>query len=331
MEFVEPITDPRYRRFTLKPIDPTYQILWDLYQTQEAAYWTAGEIDFSKDMSDFQTLTPDEQQFVKMVLAFFSATDMIVNFNLEERFTREITIPEAKVAYDFQKMMENTHSQIYSDMLINIIDDIEERDRLLNAFKTVPSIKRMSDWALEWIESDKSLAHRLIAFAIVEGVFFSGAFACIYWLKKQRSGGKSFMQGLIKSNEFIARDESLHVNFACALYSFIRNRVPYDEVVQIFTQANEISQEFMREAIQCKLIGMSNELMDQYINFISDRLLVMLGYEKIYHTTNPFPFMETIGMLSKDNFFENRPTTYQRAHNDDNKNKWSEFKILDDF
>lgn len=321
----EPLTDPKNERFIMKPIDPQYEFLWSMYKRQQEVYWTAEEIDFSNDYDDFKTLTPDEQQFIKMVLAFFSASDMIVNFNINERFSKEIKIREALAAYDFQTTMENIHSEVYSDMLINIIKDRDEQDKLTNAFKEIGSIKKMSDWAFKWIESDKSLAHRIVAFAIIEGVFFSGAFACIYWLKKHRCNGKAFMNGLISSNEFIARDEGLHVNFACALYSYIVNRVSFDEIKQIFNEAIDISKEFTEDAIQCRLIGMNVELMHQYIKYVSDRLLVMLGYEKIYHVSNPFDFMETIGLLSKDNFFEKRPTAYQKSHNEETvqmKNDW---------
>jgi len=221
-------------------------------------------------------------------------------------------------------------SENYSDMLLNIVRDPEEREKLFNAIQTVPSVKRMADWAIKWIESDKSIAHRVMAFAIIEGVFFSSAFASIFWLKKQRGNGKLFMEGLIKSNRFISRDEGLHVSFACALYSTIVHRVPVEETNQMFLEANDISKEFIEDAIQCKLIGMNSELMLQYVNHVSDRLLVMLGYNKIYNVPNPLPFMDTIGLLAKDNFFENRPDAYQMSHNEENKEKWK-FEISDDF
>jgi ribonucleoside-diphosphate reductase subunit M2 len=215
-------------------------------------------------------------------------------------------------------------------MLINIVRDPTEREYLFNAMTTIPAIKRMSDWALKWIESDKSLGHRIIAFAIVEGILFSGAFAAIFWLKKQRSAGKLFMEGLIKSNNFIARDEGLHTFFACALYTFIVKRVSVEDVVEMIKEANDISKEFVEDAIKCKLLGIGSENMNQYINYVSDRLLVMLGYDKIYNVTNPFEFMNTIGMLAKDNFFETRPDSYQKAHNQDNKDEW-DFEMLSNF
>lgn len=326
----EPLLNNDNFRFTVKPINPQYEIFWKLYKKQQECYWTAEEIDFSKDYDDFLTLTLDEQHFIKMVLAFFAASDGIVNFNLRERFLTEIKITEAQIAYGFQLMIENIHGEVYSDMLINIVRDPTERETLFGAIKTIDSVKKMSDWALKWIESDKSIGHRLIAFSIVEGVFFSGAFAAIFWLKKQRGKGKLFMEGLIKSNRFIARDEGLHTNYACAMYSFVKNRVSASDVIEMFKEANEISKYFTEDAIKCKLIGIDIDLMTQYVNYVSDRLLVMLKYEKIYNVQNPFDFMETIGLLAKDNFFENRPDSYQKSHNEDNKLKW-EFKRLQDF
>jgi ribonucleotide reductase beta subunit family protein with ferritin-like domain len=293
-----------------------------MYKKQQQCNWIAEEIDFSKDYDDYLTLSKDEQQFIKLVLAFFASSDGIVNFNLRERFLSEIQITEAQIAYGFQLQMENVHSEVYADMLINIIRDPVEREYLFNAITTIPSVKRMSDWALKWIESDKSIGHRVIAFAIVEGIMFSGAFAAIFWLKKQRSSGRLFMQGLIKSNNFIARDEGLHTQFACALYSFVNKKIPEEDIIDMFKEANDISKQFVEEAIQCRLLGMSSDSMNQYINYVSDRLLVMLGYDKLYNVSNPFDFMDTIGMLSKDNFFETRPDSYQKAHNQDNKDEW---------
>lgn len=583
----EPLLDPKYDRLVTKPIEKMFEPLWDNYKIQSASFWQASDIDFKDDARDFKELNNDEQQFVKMVLAFFAASDQIVNLNISERFINEIQVLEARICYQFQAAMENIHcvsgdteiltdtgnikigdyvnknvnvwngtsfsnveivytgdsvlylitlsnglslkctpnhkwfintsnigitkeivytvdlkigdkicnytlpivvnnikenlnfiekfvhenngkfliaeklgykrlitsstnlfllknaqmklielgikseidvlsvsrdkrfeiideidntifilricnnelkqlqrfglsfnnieiiddnnmdtydcgywncidelhvsditllenehktycfteqinhagifngiltgqSEVYSDMLLNVVEDKEEQHKLFNAFKTIPSIKRISDWAFQWKDSDKSLGHRIIAFAIVEGIFFSGAFACIFWLKKQRNNGKSFMNGLVKSNEYIARDEGMHVKYACQLYSYIKKRVHFDEVKKIFDEANDISKQFMEEAIQCKLIGMNNDLMNQYINYVSDRLLVMLGYDKIYNATNPFSFMETIGILSKDNFFEKRVTAYQTAYNADNQDD-REFDILNDF
>jgi ribonucleotide reductase beta subunit family protein with ferritin-like domain len=326
---IEPLLDPANFRFTIKPINPNYQMLWDLYKDQQSVSWIAEEIDYIKDYDHFSTLNPNEQQFIKMVLAFFANSDGIVNFNLRERFLQEIQVVEALTAYSYQLMMENVHAETYADMLINIIKDPNERQMLFDAIKTVPSIKKMSEWALKWVDSTDSFAHRIIAFAIVEGVFFSGAFAAIFWLKKQRGDGDLFMVGLNTSNRFISRDEGLHVRFACALYTYVINRASQEDVKQMFIEANEISREFINDAIQTQLIGINNDTMYQYINYVSDGLLVMLGYEKIFNAVNPFEWMETSALLGKDNFFEKRPDAYQKSHNEQNKSNW-EFKIETD-
>lgn len=329
LEFIEPILDEANFRYTIKPINPKYEILWKLYQKQLSCMWKAQEINYNEDYNDFIKLSPDEQNVIKMILAFFAASDGIVNFNLRERFLTEIKVTEAQVAYGFQLMMENIHGEVYSDMLINIIKDSEERIKLFNAMKTIESVKKMTDWALKWISSTKSIGHRLIAFAIIEGVFFSGAFAAIFWLKKTRGDGKLFMEGLIKSNRFISRDEGLHLNFACALYSFIIKRVSVDEVCELVNEALVISNEFCKDTIRVDMIGMNLEMMTNYIKYMCDYVLVSLGYEKMYFTTNPFDFMDTIGLDNKDNVFENRTDAYQSANNDDTAN-WV-FTIDDDF
>ena len=326
----EPLLNKNNFRYTIKPYDKQYEILWQLYKKQESAFWTAEEIDFSKDYDDFLTLSKDEQHFVEMVLAFFASSDGIVNLNLRERFLQEIQIVEAQGAYGFQLAMEFIHGEIYSDMLINIVKDENKKKELFGAISNVQSIKKISDWAIKWVSSDDCFAQRLIAFAIVEAVFFSGAFAAIFWLKHTRGTNKLFMEGLIKSNKFISRDESLHAMFACALYSFVNNKPPLNVVHDMFKEAVEISNEFTNDAIQVKLLGISNKSMNEYIKYVSDRLLVMLGYEKMFNASNPFDFMETIGFISKDNFFETRPDAYQKAHNEENKEKW-QFTIIDDF
>ncbi len=328
----EEITNDNNFRFTIKPLNQKYKIFWDLYKKQQDSYWRAEEIDFSNDKYDFENvLDKDEQHFVKMILAFFASSDGIVNMNLRERFLNEIQITEAQVAYGFQLMMENIHGEVYSDMLTNIIEKPSERDFLINSFKNVNSIKRLSDWAIKWINcKSSSLAKRIVAFAIVEGVFFSGAFASIFWLKKRRSRGKYFMNGLIKSNRFIARDEGLHTNFACVLYSFVNNKLSQSEINEIFDEAIDIASEFTQDAIRCDLIGMNVELMNQYTKYVSDRLIVYLGYEKIYNVTNPFDFMESIGLLNKDNFFEMRVDAYQSAYNQENRKDWK-FNVLENF
>jgi ribonucleoside-diphosphate reductase subunit M2 len=312
-------------RLTIKPIDNKFDSIWKLYKKQQDCYWRAEEIDFSKDRDDFENvLDDDERHFVKMILSFFAASDGIVNMNLRERFLQEIKITEAQVAYGFQQMMENIHGEVYSDMLSNIIRDEAEKTQLLNGFKTIASIKAMTAWAMKWINSkEASIGKRIVAFAIVEGVFFSGAFASIFWLKKRRSRGKYFMNGLVKSNRFIARDEGMHTNFACILYAFVKNRLSYEEIKEIFDEAVALTTSFTQDAIRCDLIGMNVSLMNEYNKYVSDRLVVYLGYKKIYNATNPFIFMESIGFLNKDNFFEVRPDSYQSAHTETNTHAWT--------
>lgn len=316
-DYDEPILSEDNVRFTMFPIK--YHSVYKSYKEQQSAYWKAEEIDFSGDLDDYNTLTTDEQEVIKMILAFFAASDGIVNFNLRERFLNEIKIMEAQVAYGWQLMMENIHNESYSLMLQNIISDETERNKLFNAIKTVPSIKAMADWAFKWIESSQSFAFRVVAFAIIEGVFFSSAFATIFWVKKYRNKGKHFMNGLIKSNELIARDEGTHVEFACLLYSLLKHKLSSKLVYKMMEEAVEISMKFSNDMIKCKLIGLNSDLMTQYIKYVSDRLLVALGYNKLYKVENPFDFMETIGMIRKTNFFEHRPTEYQSAHGQANK------------
>jgi ribonucleotide reductase beta subunit family protein with ferritin-like domain len=328
---IEPIVDPKNFRFTLKPIDLKYFEIWKLHKVQEDAHWRADEVKYSSaDVEHFNSLKPEEQQCIKMVLAFFACSDGIVNYNLRERFLQEFTPPEIQVFYSFQMMMENVHSEVYSDLILNIIQDPNERTRLFNSIETIESIKKMSDWAIKWIHGQDPLGNRIIAFAIVEGVFFSGMFALIFWIKKIRGSSCLFLESIVKSNRLISRDEGIHVLFACELYKHIVNRVDQETVHEMFRDANEISAEFMKDAIQCQMIGMSNELMNQYINYISDRLLVLLGYDKLYNATNPFSFIDTISLHSKDNGFETRITEYQSAHSGDNKDDW-EFEILEKF
>lgn len=309
---VEPILSEDNQRFTFYPLK--YPSLIDLYKVQLAAFWKPEEIDFSKDSDDFQTLTEDEQFFIKRVLAFFAASDGIVNFNISTRFLQEIKIMEAIVTYTYQMMMENIHSEVYSIMLDNLIKNKQEKELLFNSIKTVDSVKLISDWAMKWIDSDLSFAHRVVAFAVVEGVFFSGAFASIFWIKKYKSQGRLFLEGLIKSNEFIARDEGLHVKFACEIYNLLNTKLPYETVKNIIDHGVQISKIFFSDALPVRLIGMNTQSMSDYIEYIADRLLVDLGYKKMYNTSNPFGFMETIGLTGKTNFFESRPTEYQSAH-----------------
>ncbi len=327
LDMQEPILDEANERFTVFPIQ--YKDIWDLYKVQEAAFWKAEEIDFSRDYDDFENkLNDDEKYVIKMILAFFAGSDGLVNLNLRKRFLNDIKIIEAQIAYGYQMMMEGIHGEVYSLMLDNIVKDAQEKDKLFNAIKTIDSVKLISEWGKKWIDSDKSFGYRLIAFAIFEGVIFSSAFVTIYWLKKFRSGGKQFMNGLIKSNDFIARDESMHANFACALYSHIVNKVPQKEVFEMFDDALEISKNFARDTIKCQLLGLNSEQMEKYLEYICDRLLVSLGYIKKYNTDNPFDFMETIGLNKKTNFFEARPTEYQSAYNNTSN---EELILLDDF
>jgi len=321
----EPLLDEKNERLTVFPI--TYKDIWNLYKIQEAAFWKAEEIDFTKDYDDFNKLTSDEQYVIKMILAFFAGSDGLVNLNLRKRFLNDIKIMEAQITYSFQMMMEGIHGEVYSLMLDNIIKDENEKDQLFNAIKTIDSVKMITDWGKKWIESDKSFGYRLIAFAIVEGVFFSSAFATIFWLKKFRGSGKQFMNGLIKSNDFIARDESMHCNFACLLYSHIKNKVPQKFVFDMIDEALEISKNFARDTIRCQLLGLNSNQMEKYLEYICDRLLVSLGYIKKYNSENPFDFMETIGLNKKTNFFESRPTEYQSAYSNNN----DELVILNDF
>jgi len=302
----EILLNPNKKRFTAYPIE--FPHIWSMYKSQQAAFWVTTEIDFSKDYDDFQLLNNDEKHFIKMIIAFFANSDGIVNWNLSERFTKEIQLTEALYAYQWQIMMENIHSEVYSLMLENIVTNQKEKDHMFNAIHTIPSIKEMADWAFKWIESDKSFAHRLVAFAIVEGIFFSGAFASIFWIKTHKG---DIMPGLTKSNELIARDEGMHCEFACELYNYINNKLPANEIYEIINDAVVISQTFMRDALPVRLIAMNQDYMDDYIEYIADRLLSMLGYKKLYKKRNPFEFMSKIGLANKENFFEHRNTSYQ--------------------
>ena len=325
---IERILDPTQQRFTVFPIKENE--IWRLYKNQQALFWKAEEIDFSGDRRDFETLDPDTQHFIKMTLAFFAASDGIVNFNLGERFTREIQIMEAQICYNFQKMMEDVHGECYSIMLDQIIRDPKEKERLFNAVKTVPVIKKMADWALKWVGSDSSFAHRLVAFSFVEGVFFSGAFASIFWLKKYLGRGKNFLNGLIKSNEFISRDEGMHTDFADLLYSYLDVKLSQLEIGEMALDVEKIVVEFTNELLRVDLIGINKIKMAEYIRYVIDMRLVSLGHQKIFNAKNPFDFIATIGLFGKTNFFESRPTEYQDA-SILNKSKNSSFKLLSDF
>jgi ribonucleoside-diphosphate reductase beta chain len=294
-------------RFVLFPIQ--HHDLWKLYKQQEACFWTAEEIDLQQDIYDWENkLNADEQHFVKHVLAFFAASDGIVNENLAMNFVNEVQYTEAKFFYGFQIMMENIHSETYSLLIDTYIKDKQEQDMLFNAIETVPAIKKKAEWAIKWINSE-SFVERLIAFAAVEGIFFSGSFCSIFWLKK-----RGLMPGLTFSNELISRDEGMHCDYACHLYnSHIDNKLSQDRIREIICGALEIEKEFILEALPVRLIGMNSELMAQYLEFVTDRLLVSLNVPKVYNSENPFDFMQNIALQGKTNFFEKRVAEYQKA------------------
>lgn len=302
----EPILKENKDRFVLFPI--RHKEIWEMYKKAEASFWTAEEIDLHADLTDWENkLNNDEKHFIKHVLAFFAASDGIVNENLAINFMNEVQYPEARCFYGFQIMMENIHSETYSLLIDTYINDTAEKSRLFNALETVPAVGRKAEWALRWIENG-NFAERLVAFAAVEGIFFSGSFCSIFWLKK-----RGLMPGLSFSNELISRDEGLHCDFACLLYRQLLNKLSESRVVEIIRNAVEIEKEFVCDAIPVQLIGMNADLMCQYIEFVSDRLLVELGYSKIYNATNPFDFMEMISLSGKTNFFEKRVGDYQKA------------------
>jgi len=302
----EEILKPNSGRFVMFPIK--YKAIWDMYKKHEASFWTAEEIDLGSDMKDWITLSADEQHFIKWVLAFFAASDGIVLENLATNFITEVQIPEARAFYGFQLMIENVHSETYSLLIDTYIKDNIEKSQLLNAIDTIPFIKRKAEWALRWINHTNSFAERIVAFAAVEGIFFSGSFCAIFWLKKR---GK--MPGLTFSNELISRDESLHCDFACLLYSMLKHKLSQSTIVEIIKQAVEIEKMFVCDALPVALIGMNATLMSQYIEFVADRLIQALGYCKIYNATNPFEWMEMISMQGKTNQFEKRVGEYARA------------------
>jgi len=325
----EDILNDRYFRLALKPIDPNYQTIWDLYKKHVEAFWTADEIGFQDDKYDFLGLDPNVQHFIKRTLAFFAGADSIVNINIRKKFSK-ITIKEAEVAYGYQQMMENIHGEVYIDMLMNIITDPNERTSLINAFKNVPSIKKMIRWAQEWTDSGRRIAFSIVVFTVFEGLMFSGAFASIYWLKKHLGDDK--MKGLVQSNNLIARDEGLHTNFGCLMYSYVIHKISSEEIYVLMDEAVDICKAFTEDAITVDLIGMNVGLMNRYIEYVADRILVCLGYDKKYNTSIPdaFQFMEYIGFLNKDNFFERRSTEYQKAYSERNTANW-EFKILENY
>jgi ribonucleoside-diphosphate reductase beta chain len=307
MAQVEPILESNNSRFVLFPIQ--HDDIWAFYKKAEASIWTAEEIDLSSDLIDWESkLNDDERHFIKHVLAFFAASDGIVNENLAEHFLSEVQYTEAKFFYGFQVMMENIHSETYSLLIDTYIKDSVEKSHLFNAMETIDCVRKKAEWALRWIDKG-TFAERLVAFAAVEGIFFSGSFCSIFWLKK-----RGLMPGLSFSNELISRDEGLHCDFACLLYTkHLISKLPKEQVQQIITDAVEIEKEFVTDALPVKLIGMNSDLMAQYIEFVADRLLSELGNEKVYNVSNPFDFMEMISLQGKANFFEKRVGEYQKA------------------
>jgi len=307
MSKAEPILQENKNRFVIFPIK--HHDIWEWYKKMEASFWTAEEIDLSQDLNDWNNkLSNDEKYFIKHILAFFAASDGIVNENLAENFVNEVQYAEAKFFYGFQIMMENIHSETYSLLIDTYVKDEAEKDQLFNAIEVFPAIKKKADWAIKWIESD-SFAERLIAFAAVEGIFFSGAFCSIFWLKK-----RGLMPGLTFSNELISRDEGVHSDFAVHLHNHhLVNKVPKARIREIIVEALRIEREFVTESLPVSLIGMNAGLMTQYLEFVTDRLLVELGCDREYNTSNPFDFMDMISLQGKTNFFEKKVAEYQKA------------------
>eukprot|EP00127_Corallochytrium_limacisporum_P007329 Clim_evm16s247 gene=Clim_evmTU16s247 len=303
----EPLLRENPNRFVLFPIQ--YHEIWQMYKKAEASFWTTEEVDLSKDQKDWESLNDNERHFIKMVLAFFAASDGIVNENLVERFAQEVQIPEARCFYGFQIAIENIHSEMYSLLIDTYVRDVEEKNFLFNAMETVPSVTRKANWALKWITNPTAtFGERIIAYAAIEGIFFSGSFASIFYMKK-----RGLMPGLTFSNELISRDEGLHCDFGCLLFSHLKNPPTQDRVLEIITEAVSIEHEFVCESLPVSLIGMNSKLMCQYIEFVADRLLVALGCSKIYNVENPFDFMDLISLQGKTNFFEKRVGEYQKA------------------
>ncbi|WP_394776901.1 ribonucleotide-diphosphate reductase subunit beta [Flavobacterium sp.] len=307
MSQVEPILQENKNRFVIFPIK--HHDIWEWYKKMEASFWTAEEIDLHQDLTDWNNkLSEDERYFIKHILAFFAASDGIVNENLAENFVNEVQYAEAKFFYGFQIMMENIHSETYSLLIDTYVKDEAEKAELFNALEVFPAIKKKADWALKWIDSD-SFAERLIAFAAVEGIFFSGAFCSIYWLKK-----RGLMPGLTFSNELISRDEGVHCDFAVHLHNHhLINKVPKERIKEIIVDALAIEREFVTESLPVSLIGMNAVLMTQYLEFVADRLLVELNCERVYGSSNPFDFMDMISLQGKTNFFEKRVAEYQKS------------------
>lgn len=303
---MEPLIDVNPERFCTFPIQ--YRDIWDMYKKAEASFWTAEEVDLSEDAKHWATLNHDERHFISHVLAFFASSDGIVLENLAVRFMKDVQIPEARAFYGFQIMIEGIHSEMYALLIENYIKDTQEKMHLFKAIQTIPIIEKKAEWALKWIGSERSFAERLIAFACIEGIFFSGSFCAIFWLKK-----RGMMPGLTFSNELISRDEGLHRDFACLLYSHLNKKLEYSTILDIVNSAVTLEKEFICDALPVHLIGMNSSMMSEYIEFVADHLLVSLGVPKHYNAKNPFDWMEMISLQGKTNFFEKRVGEYQKA------------------
>jgi ribonucleoside-diphosphate reductase subunit M2 len=301
----EPLLMENKHRWVMFPLQ--YPEIWEMYKKHEASFWTAEEIDLAQDMRDWDGLSNDEQHFIKHVLAFFAASDGIVNENLSTNFSDEIQVPEARAFYGFQMAMENIHSETYSLLIEQYIRDKDERMKLFHAIETIPAVAVKAQWAVDWMNPDRSFYERLVGFACVEGILFSGSFCAVYWLKK-----RGLMPGLTFSNELISRDEGLHTDFACLIYKLLKHKLEDDMVHDIIRGAVAAEKEFICEALPCALIGMNSSQMTEYIQFVADRLLTALGHPKLYNTTNPFDWMELISLQGKTNFFEKRVGEYQK-------------------
>ncbi|MHB1952852.1 MAG: ribonucleotide-diphosphate reductase subunit beta [Sulfobacillus sp.] len=321
---MEPLLDPTNDRLTAYPL--RFPDIWQMYKLQRAASWEVEDVDLSEDRSDFQKLSPGEQRFLKYVIAFFAASDGLVNMNLAENFIREVTPFEAKAAYRFQSSMEDVHNEMYSLILEVLIQDSAERAELFRAIENFPSIRRKGEWARKWMDARQNFDVRLLAFAIVEGVFFSASFCAIFWIKT-----KNLLPGLCQSNEYIARDEGMHTEFACLLFGHLQARPPFEQVSQMFMEAVSLEKEFVRDALPQPLPSMNAESMGEYVEYVADRLLVSLGYPKVFRAKNSFPFMELISLDGKANFFERKSSQYQRANVLNQSERKTEFTELSDF
>ena len=306
LEKQDPLLKENPRRWVLFPIQ--YPAVFEMYKKHEASFWTAEEIDLAQDLKDWDNLNTDEQHFLKHILAFFAASDGIVLENLAGNFSTEIQIPEARAFYGFQMAMENIHSETYSLLIEQYVKDPAEKEQVFDAIHTMPAVAQKAEWAVQWMGDSCCFAERIVAFAAVEGVLFSGSFCAIYWLKK-----RGLMPGLTFSNELISRDEGLHAEFACLIYSMLQNKLPEDVVHNIVRGAVDAERKFICEALSCDLIGMNSRQMTQYIEFVADRLLASLGHSKLFNATNPFDWMELISLQGKTNFFEKRVGEYQKA------------------